>query len=388
MGYSHVPGMVGITEKFGRLVKILLFANTDWYLYNYRMPLVQTLLKEGHEVVLLSPPGLYAKRFQAAKLKWIPFKLSRRGVNPFAEISSILRLMNLYRCENPDIVHHFTIKCILFGSLAAWLAGIKKVVNAVTGLGYVFTRRDAFTVMAKPIIQRLFQLALRGSQVIFQNQHDMDYFILKRIAKPQQCVLIPGSGVDIERFKPRPIPKGNALVVLPARMLWEKGIGEFVEAARLVKKTLKKTRFALVGTPDEGNPMSIPDETLKGWAESGMIEWWGWQDDMVDVYQQASVVCLPSYYGEGLAKSLIEAAACGRPLVASDIPGCREVVENGMNGFLVAPRNAPALAKALVKLIINPELRRVMGMRSREIVTEKFSSKIINSLTLTLYKKV
>ena len=369
-------------------MRILLFANTDWYLYNFRMPLVQTLQKEGHEVLLLSPPGPYAKRMQDAKLNWIPFKLSRRGANPFAEILTILRLARLYRCEMPDLVHHFTIKCVLFGSLAARLAGIKKVVNAVTGLGYVFTRRDAFTIMAKPIVQRLYQLTLRGSQVIFQNQHDMDYFIQKRLAKPQQCVLIPGSGVDITRFKPNPIPKGDALVVLPARMLWDKGIGEFVEAARLVKTSMNKTRFALVGTPDAGNPTSIPETTLKGWVESGMIEWWGWQDDMVSVYQQASVVCLPSYYGEGLAKSLIEAAACGRPLVASDIPGCREVVENGVNGFLVPPHNVQELAKTLVKLIINPELRRVMGMRSRATVTEKFSSQIINSQTLALYKKV
>lgn len=368
-------------------MKIILMANTDWYLYNYRMPLLQALTKEGHEVLLLSPPGPYAKRIQAAKLNWIPIKLSRRGANPFAEILAILRLARLYRSEMPDLVHHFTIKCVLFGSLAARLAGIKKVVNSVTGLGYVFTRRDAFTIIAKPIVQLLYQLTLRGSQVIFQNQHDMDYFIQKRIVKPQQCVLIPGSGVDVAHFKPGPIPKGNALVVLPARMLWDKGIGEFVEAARLVKASVNKIRFALVGTPDEGNPMSILETTLKGWVESGMIEWWGWQDDMVAVYQQASVVCLPSF-GEGLAKSLIEAAACGRPLVASDIPGCREVVENGVNGFLVAPHNAQALAKALVKLIINPKLRKVMGMRSREIVTEKFSSCIINSQTLALYKKI
>ncbi len=367
-------------------MKIILFANTDWYLYNYRLPLARALREEGHEVLLISQPGRYSQRLLQEGLRWQAVPLSRRGVNPLAEAAAILRLLRLYRREQPDLVHHFTIKPVLWGSLAARLAGVKRVVNAVTGLGYVFTARGAFTLIARPLVRWLYRLCLRGSRVIFQNQHDLDYFGREGLVRPGQAVLIRGSGVDIRRFQPAPLPAGLPVVVLPARMLWDKGVAEFVEAARIINADGVIARFALVGLPDEGNPSTIPPARIEQWVISGLVEHWGWRDDMAAVYHTASLVCLPSY-GEGLAKSLIEAAACGRALVASDIPGCREVVRQGVNGLLVPPRDARALADALRALLADSTRLEEMGRASRKIAVRDFSVEMINRDTIKEYNK-
>jgi len=335
-------------------------------------------------VLLLSPSGKYAQRIQDDGFRWQAFEFSRRGINPIKEYQTILRLMRIYRREKPDLVHHFTIKCVLYGSIAARRAGVKHVINAVTGLGYVFSNRNFFTCLVKPVVKFLYQRVLRGSQVIFQNQHDLNYFIDNKLASESQCVLIPSSGVDVDKFKPAPRTKGTPLVVLPARMLWDKGIKELVCAAELVKRAGMKARFVLVGDVDDGNPSSIPLDQLHEWQKEGVVEWWGWQEDMVSVYQQASIICLPSY-SEGLAKSLIEGAACGCPLVASDIPGCREVVENGLNGLLVPPRDVQALAEALLKVLSDEKLMRKMGIESRKIAVSTYAVKKIVAETINVY---
>jgi len=366
-------------------LKIILFANTDWYLYNYRLPLAEALRDEGHELLLLSPSGKYAQRIQDDGFAWQVFDLSRRGINPLIEYQTVLRLTQVYRREKPDLVHHFTIKCVLYGSVAARKAGVKRVINAVTGLGYVFSTRSLFTWLVKPVIEFLYQRVLKGSHVIFQNQNDLNYFIDNKLASKNQCVLIPGSGVDVDKFRPATPHAGLApLVVLPARMLWDKGVKEFVDVAELVKQSGMKARFVLVGDVDDGNPSSISREQLQEWQNKGAVEWWGWQEDMISVYQQASIICLPSY-SEGLAKSLIEGAACGCPLVASDIPGCREVVENGLNGLLVPPRDAQALAEALLSVLSDKKLMRRMGAESRKIAVRKYSVQRIVAETISVY---
>ena len=367
-------------------MKIILFANTDWYLYNYRLPLARALREEGHEVLLISPPGQYGQRLLHEGLRWEAISLSRRGANPLAEAAAILRLKRLYRREQPDLVHHFTIKPVLWGSLAARMAGVKKVVNAITGLGYVFTTRNTFTLIARPLVRWLYRLCLRGSRVIFQNQHDLDFFGREGLVRPGQSVLIRGSGVDIRRYQPAPLPAGLPVVVLPARMLWDKGVAEFVEAARIINAQGVQARFALVGLPDEGNPSTIPPAQIGEWVKRGLVEHWGWRDDMAAVYHAASLVCLPSY-GEGLAKSLIEAAACGRALVASDIPGCREVVRQGVNGLLVPPRDARSLADALRSLLDDRTRLEEMGRSSRIIANSEFAVEIVNRDTIKEYNK-
>jgi glycosyltransferase involved in cell wall biosynthesis len=253
-------------------------------------------------------------------------------------------------------------------------------------MGYVFTRKNLFTFALKPFVILLYKIALKNSRVIFQNQHDLDYFTGYHLVDANLCTLIASSGVDLIKFKPAPQPDGVPLVLLPARMLWDKGIREFVEAATIIKHKGIKARFALVGAPDKGNPASIPQSQLNSWAKSGLVEYWGWVEDMGPVYKQASMVCLPSYR-EGLAKSLIEAAACGLPLVASDIPGCREVVKDGVNGFLFPPKQVDLLAEALEKFICNKVLRERMGLESRKIVEREYSVDKINVATILEYNK-
>lgn len=368
-------------------MKILLFANTDWYLFNFRLALAEALRTEGHQVVLVSPPGSYAPRLQELGFRWLRFPLSRRGMNPFTELSTIARLAWLYGHEKPDMVHHFTVKCVLYGSLIAHLLGIETI-NSVTGLGYVFTEREGQQGWLAGLVRGFYRLALRGTFVIFQNPDDQAVFIHSSLVEPGRTALIRGSGVNIERFSPRPEPEATPLIILPGRMLQDKGVEDFVQAARLLHAEGIRARYALIGDSDPENPSSIPPSRLNGWQQEGVIEWWGWRENMEEVYAHASIVCLPSYYGEGVPKTLIEAAACGRAIVASDMPGCREVVRDGENGYLVPPHNPRAVAEALRRLISDPSRRIQMGIRGREIAVNEFSASRVISETLAVYRSL
>ena len=367
-------------------MKILLFANTDWYLYNFRLELAEALRARGDEVVLVSPGGAYAPRLQELGFRWVYFPLARRGLNPLVELSTILRLVSLYRREKPDLVHQFTVKCVLYGSLACFLLGIHSVVNSVEGLGYVFTAGGGARRWLRGLVKLIYRLVLRPTWVIFLNPDDRLFFLKNHLVNPKRMVMIRSTGVDIRKFNPRPELTGIPLVILPARLLWDKGVGEFVAAARHLRAAGLRARFAFVGDIDDGNPASVHVPQLQAWEKEGVIEWWGWKENMEDVYAQASIVCLPSYYREGLPKALIEAAACGRPIVASDMPGCREVVRHGENGLLVEARDASGLAEALDYLIQNPNIRAKMGAGGRKIAEEEFSLELIIPQTLAVYK--
>jgi glycosyltransferase involved in cell wall biosynthesis len=371
----------------GNNLKVILFANTDWYLYNFRLSLARALRDRGYEVVLLSPPGDYSSRLQKAGFRWIELPFSRRGINPSREIRLILRLFNIYRIEKPDVVHHFTIKCVLYGSLVGHLLGLKRIINSITGLGYVFVSNEKRARIALFISSRLYRLLLRNTNVVFQNPDDRDLFLRTGMANSQQCVLIKGSGVDVVNIVPKPEPSTIPMILLPGRMLYSKGVGEFVAAAKLLKSEGVQARFVLVGQSDMGNPDGVPEENLKEWQQEGDVEWWGWQDDMPSVYFQAHIICLPSYR-EGLPRTLLEGAAAGKPLVATDVPGCREVVQNGDNGFLVPVRDVAALAGAIKRLIEDPDLRAQMGKRSRQIVETQFSEEWVNRETLRVYDSI
>jgi glycosyltransferase involved in cell wall biosynthesis len=365
-------------------MKILLFANTDWYLYNFRLPLARCLREQGNEVVLMSPSGEYSSRLEQAGFHWIPFDFEVDGMNPMRELGVIISLVRLYRKEQPEIVHHFTVKCVLYGSLAARIVGVRGIINAVTGLGYLFIGRGLKASLLRQIAIALYRIALHNTQVIFQNPDDQEAFISLGLAGSQQCILIRSSGIDMQRFQVTPEPDGIPMVLLAGRMLWDKGVGEFIDAARILLQEGVKARFVLVGGGYPGNPASISDDQLKLWQSEGGVEWWGWREDMADVYARSSVVCLPSYR-EGLPRSLAEAAACGRPLVATDVPGCREIVRGGENGLLVPVRNASALAAALRSLLSDPELRHRMGARSREIALASVSEEHVIGETLKVY---
>ena len=369
-------------------MKILYFANTDWYLYNFRLNLARAMRDRGNEVVLMSPPGEYGERLNAEGFRWISFPLSRKGTNPLVELGTLKRLTEVYEREKPDLVHHFTVKCVTYGSLAAKRAGVPYIINAITGLGHVFVGNTLSIRLLRFVVSGLYKRAMGGTKVIFQNPDDLNLFLKMGLVNEEQSVLIRGSGIDIERFAPMPEPETNTpLVVLPARMLWNKGVGEFVKAAHILYDQGVHARFALVGVADSGNPAAVSLIQLGEWQKECVVEWWGWQEDIKVVFAMAHIVCLPSYR-EGVPRVLAEAAACTRALVTTDVPGCREIVRDGENGLLVPVRDAPALAGALKKLIEDPALRRRMGLKGREFVEEEFSNKRVVTGTLDVYDRL
>lgn len=368
-------------------VKTLLFANTAWYLYNFRLPLAEALRAQGYDVVLVSPGDEFSKKLISAGFRWIEFPFSRKGRNPFQEIFTISRLITLYRRELPDFVHHFTIKCVLYGSLAARMAGIRRVINSITGLGYLFIGNSLGQKIIRPLILLLYRIGLKSTQVIFQNGDDLQQFLSNGLVVSDQVSIVRGSGVDINRFSPTWEPDGQQQILLPARMLWDKGVAEFVQAARILKAEGVDARFVLAGDTDEENPANVPLKQLQEWQKEGVIEWLGWQGNMPELISRSSIVCLPSYR-EGLPKTLIEAAACARPMVAFDAPGSREVVIPGETGLLARFKDVNDLSVCLRRLLNDRGERRRMGENARKLAEKEFSIDRIVRETLTVYSKL
>jgi glycosyltransferase involved in cell wall biosynthesis len=362
-------------------MKIILLANTDWYLFNFRVPLAAALRERGDSVLLLSPPGEYAEKLTSLGFNWQEIQLDRSGVNLFAEALSLLRLWKFYRYEKPDLVHHFTIKPVLYGSIAALLVGVPVVINSVTGLGYVFMRSSA---ALRSFVSFLYRLVLRQTWTIFENPDDRSVFVDQKLADPKRITLIRGAGVDTKHFVSMPEPQGTPVVMLPARLLWDKGVGEFVEAARILKERGVTAQFVLAGNIDPGNPSAVPLQLLDEWKMQNLVEWWGWQENMIETYRRSTLVCLPSYR-EGVPTSLIEAAACGRAIVTTDVPGCREIVRQDENGLLVPVRDAIGLADALQRLLENPSLRQKMAKNGRRIAVDEFDIMRVVRSTVDYY---
>jgi glycosyltransferase involved in cell wall biosynthesis len=367
-------------------MKLLFVVTEDWYFVSHRLALAAAAQAAGFEVVVATRVGRHGEAIRAAGLRLVPFGLARTYGNPIREI---LALVRLYRRERPDIVHHVALKPIMYGAVAARLARVPAQVNAVVGLGWLFTSAKGVMRLIRPAARWTLALLLRTRSSLTIVQNPDDRALLIRSHLPESRIrLIRGAGVDTRVFAPAPEPAGPVCVVLAARMLWDKGVGEFVEAARLIRQAGIQACFALVGDPDNDNPASVPEATLRSWHGQDGIEWWGRRDDMPSVYHAAHIACLPSYYREGLPKVLLEAAACGRPLITTDAPGCREVVQDGDNGILVTPRDAQSLARAIGKLIEDEKLRRTMGKRGREIILKDFSSELVVRETLGIYREL
>jgi glycosyltransferase involved in cell wall biosynthesis len=366
--------------------RVLLFANTDWYLYNFRFSLAKELRDQGHEVILVSSSGPFQQLLEENGFHWVPFELSRQGINPLYELWTLSRLTRLYRTLHPDIVHHFTIKPVLYGSIAAHYLKIPGIINSITGLGHVFIDSEPVTRFIRRLASVLYRINLRGTEVIFENPEDRKIFIDLRFIKPEQSHLILGTGVDVERFRPTVKENKPPIVLFSSRMLATKGVLEYVEAARILKEKGIQARFALAGKADPGNPASIPEEQIDLWKQSHLVEWWGWQADMPAALAKADIFCLPSYR-EGVPNALLEATACGLPIVTTDTPGCRDVVTDGVNGLLVPVRDAQAVADALETLLLDPELRKRMGNAGREIAVN-FSNIKVNRETTAVYNRL
>ncbi len=375
--------------------KLIFFANTDWYLYNFRRSLALAAQASGYEVLLVSPPGEYGERLRHLGLRWQPLpRMDRRSLNPLRELQLLLSLVVLFRHERPALVHGFTIKCAVYGSLAAQLARVPARVNAVAGLGYVFASSDRKARWLRPMVRAMLHLALRGrrTRLILQNPDDRMMFQQSGLIELDRVDLIPGSGVDCVRFSPCAdegrMPRPQPCVLLAARLLWDKGVGEYVEAARLLRSAGRNVRFLLAGAPDPGNPAAVPESTLRQWVDEGVIEWLGHVDDTSELFRSVDIVALPTYYREGVPKSLIEAAACSLPLVTTDMPGCREVVTNEVDGLLIPPHDAGALAQAIARLIDSPGLAARLGAAARLKALANFDERLVIERTLAVYREL
>jgi len=371
--------------------KLLFLVAEDWYFCSHRLPLAVAAVKAGYEVFIATRTNRHAEVITSAGLTLIPLQRMRRsGAHPLQELAALAELWRIYRREKPDLVHHVGLKPVIYGSLVALVLGVRNVVNALAGLGFVFSSERLFAKVLRPVIKCIFSFLLkrRNFRVIVQNEHDFEVLTQGVGIASGDVRLIRGAGVDLRLYKEQPPSVQPPLVVLIARMLWDKGVGDFVEAATKIRAMGMNARFALVGIPDPENPSSVPEQQLRTWHDSGNIEWWGYRADIPAVLSMASISCLPTYYGEGVPKALIEAMASSRVIVTTDISGCRELIAKGRNGILVAPRDVLALSAALVALILDPERCRQMGIAGRQMVEQSLSLNQVLKETLELYAEL
>jgi glycosyltransferase involved in cell wall biosynthesis len=370
--------------------KLLFVATEDWYFVSHRLSLAQAAARAGFDVAVATRVGPEAGGLAASGLRVFPLcQLERAGKKPWRELRAIAELYGIYRDWRPDLVHHVALKPVLYGSIAAYLAGVRAKINALAGLGYVFSSASAKARLLRKFIRPLLTLVLRGKgcRVILQNPDDVK--VLAGLGVAQGRIrLIKGAGVDPVRFDVRPVNTERPRVILAARMLWDKGVADFVEVARALRAAKVDATFVLVGDTDPANPSAVPRHQLEAWNEVGDIEWWGRRSDMPEVLGMATIVCLLSTYGEGVPKVLIEAASCGKPLVAYDVPGCREIVHDGENGVLLPAGDVAGVAAALQRLIGDPELRAAMGRLSRELAVGEFSEAVVHARTLDVYREL
>jgi glycosyltransferase involved in cell wall biosynthesis len=368
--------------------KVLILVSEDWYFCSHRLPVGKALKDAGADVAVVTRIRDHAEPIRAAGLRLRPTRLDRSGVNPLHDRETIAELLQIYREERPDIAHHVALKPTLYGAYCAWRTGVPIVVNAFGGLGFLFMARAIHTRLLRRAVRFCLHLLLNrpNSRTILQNRDDIGLLTRKGVVKHENIVLIRGSGVNVERFAPTPPPAGTPVAVCVSRMLHDKGIGELAEAARLLKKKGVPLRIRLVGATDD-NPASIDERLLAEWAAEGVVEVAGHSTDIPGEYARAHIAVLPSYR-EGLPKSLLEAAAAGRPMVATDVPGCREICRDGETGLLVPARSVQPLADALEKLATDPALRERMGRRAREIAVAEFAEDIVVRETLDLYRSL
>lgn len=378
---------IGDIRPSSSMKKILFVVNDSEFFCSHRLPIAIKAKAEGFDVYVASSRGLGVDEIINAGLNHQVIAFSRSGQNPIQELITLWQLFLLFLRIKPDLVHLITIKPILYGGIVARLTRVQSVVAAVSGLGTVFISRSTVSNIRLWLVKILYKIAF-GHQnlvVVFQNQSDRDTFIKAKIIKNRQTNIIRGSGVNLAEYSYSPEPKGVPVVAMAARLLRDKGVFEFVEAAKILKKRRISVIMQLIGSPDLGNPTSITELELITWKNEGNIEFLGYRSDISNLYSKANIVCLPSYR-EGLPKSLVEAAACGRVVITTDVPGCRDAITEGVTGVLVPVKNAVALAETIEKLVNDDELRRTMGLAGRKLAEEAFDIDIIVRQHLDIYE--
>jgi glycosyltransferase involved in cell wall biosynthesis len=387
----------------------IICTNDAWTLYHFRGSLMRALVDRGFDVVAAGPYDRHAELFASMGVRFAHVPMSHAGLNLSEELRTLWHLYRLYRHERPSLVHHYSHKPILWGSLAARLAGIRGIINTVNGLGSTLGDADGLLRLAQPGIVALMRRALKPPvRITFQNREIEAFYIANRLIRPEQATVILGSGIDTDRFSPDgPPPTVDTDETTPrplrflmfSRMLWAKGVKEYCRAAEQVGRRCgngNRPEFLLVGGAAPGNrtavdpvwlsnPQTIPGEWLMREAARGYVDWRPHQEDMLPLIRSADVIVLPSYYPEGVPRSLLEAMGCAKAIITTDMPGCRDVVDHGVNGLLIRPRNADDLAKAMLWMFDRPDRATAMGRESRRMVTERFSDARVIDQTMAAY---
>jgi glycosyltransferase involved in cell wall biosynthesis len=368
--------------------KLFIVLNVEWAFLSHRLPIALEALRRGMDVTILAiEEEGRGDEIRSHGLKFLPLPTYRGSINIFSEFNLLVYLFRVYKKEKPDIIHHVTIKPMIYGSLAAKLCNHKNIVNAVAGLGSNFITRSKYSFTAH-IVQFLFKLALNNQniKIIVQNKDDKGYIESQTKINPEKIFTIKGSGVDLKYFSySEEETKMPLTVILSSRMIKDKGIYEYVQAAKILKQQFAENiEFLLAGKIDLENVSSISQDQLEIWTNSGVVKWIGHQNNILSVLKKSNIVVLPSYR-EGLPKSLIEACAIGRAIITTDVPGCREVVEHGWNGFLVKVESAEELADAIKILVNDSVLRKSMGINSRIKAEKEFSIKNVIEKTFEIY---
>lgn len=360
-------------------LKIAILYNTSDYLLRFRSELIESLQRDGHEVIAITPRDDATPRLQALKVRWCEWHLAGQALNPLKDLAAILDLHRILSRERPDAVLNFTIKPVLYGSLVASAVGVPRIVSMITGMGSLFLPGSWKKRALLGVIKVVYRAAMRRNhRVLFQNDDDLAYFVAERFLAPDKALRINGSGVNLARFPCQPGQAVAGSFLLISRMIREKGIEEFVAAARQVKAQYPHATFVLVG-PIDNNPGAITRQDIAAWEAEGIVRYAGVQADVRPFLAAAEVYVLPTYYLEGVPRSILEALSMGKPVITTDWRGCRDTVTSGVNGYLVPPQDAEALANAMRQFLLDPARSAQMGQASRELAERKFDVEVVNS---------
>jgi glycosyltransferase involved in cell wall biosynthesis len=366
--------------------KIIIASNTSWSLFNFRSEFAKSIKDAGYEVVLIAPFDEYSDRL-SQEFEYYDIWMNNKGTSPKEDLKTTIEFYKLYKKIKPDIVLHYTIKPNIYGTIACSMLGIKTI-NNIAGLGTLFIKQNFVTKIAKWLYK---YSQNKANKIFFQNSDDFEMFTREGLVNRLKCDVLPGSGVDTQKFQPIEMTKNDETFrfLLVARMLWDKGVGEYIEAARITKRQFPETEFQLLGFLDVENRSAISKDQMQIWVDEGLVIYLGTSDNVKEVIAQADCIVLPSFYREGTPRTLLESASMAKPIITTDNVGCRDVVDDGVNGFLCEVKNAQDLADKMAKMIqLSSDERTAMGRAGREKMIREFDEEIVISKYLYSMKEV
>ena len=369
--------------------KVLFVITEDWFFHSHFLDRAKYIASSGGTVGIATRFSIHEEELRDLGFELFPIDFSRRGLNPISEFITALKIRRIVRRFKPDIAHNIALKPVVTGTFGELLGRQGVVINALVGMGYIFTSTDTRASVVKPILSRILKFLLRSNSVhvVIENPDDLNSLVDEGFVRKSQISLIRGAGVDLIAFPFQPEATGPVVVTMVSRILRDKGVLEFIDSASQLLVKMPEVKFQIVGEPDLGNPSAIQQSEIDSWESLPNVKYLGRRGDISDILKGSHIVCLPSYR-EGLPKSLLEALSSGRPIITTDVPGCREVCEDGVNGLLIPARDSIALSDAIEKLAINPELRQAMGRASRMRAESEFSSELVCTQTLDLYRRL